>query len=220
MERGRQRKIGLSLLAACGLVWGIKLSGVGPWLLAHLTDPPRLFGTWIAHGAFADATLGIASCMGIIGMGFLTRILGQADPPADADRARLPTVDGPGEARGAGLQEDHGAGTVRDMQPVWRNSYGTPTHAPCFSDNARGTQPWSGKSVQELTAIDLVDMLDFCVEEGARRGWNDEHYQRFDEDEAAMMFHPDFLRGYPYAYWTGWYTRGRESYRVERTEQA
>ena len=92
--------------------------------------------------------------------------------------------------------------------------------APQFSDNARGTQPWSGKRADKLTANDLIDILEFCEDEAWRQGWNDENQGRADPDAAGRVFHPDFLRGWPHVYWTGYYADGCRDCRTERAAYA
>jgi hypothetical protein len=103
-------------------------------------------------------------------------------------------------------------------------TYGDANTAPQIFDNARGMQPWSGKRADELTANDLLDILEFCENEAWRKGWNDEQQGIARPERAALVFHPDFLRGWPHVYWVGYYEDGRKDWRAEReaavTEQA
>lgn len=91
---------------------------------------------------------------------------------------------------------------------VW--PVGDPTQwTPMYTTNTTGASPWSGKHVSELTAVDLVAILDFCRSEGGRTGWNDALNGRSDP-ERSSPFHAQLLGGYPYREWIEHYLCGAE----------
>ena len=84
---------------------------------------------------------------------------------------------------------------------------GDPTEwTPKFCANAVGAASWGGKHVSDLSAEDLVAMLDFCREEAWRQGWNSSIYGRVDLE--YNLFDEELLGGYPYAEWKRSYRRG------------
>lgn len=89
---------------------------------------------------------------------------------------------------------------------------GTADTAPEWFCNASGQVSWSGKHVHELTAMQAIEMLNFCETEAYREGWNAE--LRGDKmDQREFLFHPNFLGGRPYAWWHHYQQMGREDYR-------
>lgn len=78
---------------------------------------------------------------------------------------------------------------------------------PEISSNALGCAPWGGVHVQELTAMDFVDVLRFCRSEGWRLGWNDSLNNRVGENRQGP-FHAELLGGFPADEWTRSYERG------------
>lgn len=85
---------------------------------------------------------------------------------------------------------------------------GDPTqHTPVYSTNAAGNTSWSGKHVSELTAMDLVAILQFCRDEASRLGWNDANAGRAD-CKRINPFDARLLGGYPHEEWAAHYKRG------------
>lgn len=78
---------------------------------------------------------------------------------------------------------------------------------PEYSTNATGGMSWGGRHASELTALDLVALLDFCREEGSRVGWNAAVNKRTDVN-GSNPFHPELLGGYPYSEWATYYVQG------------
>lgn len=70
-----------------------------------------------------------------------------------------------------------------------------------------GRPAWAGKYVADLSALDLVHILQFCRDEAWRMGWNDKVSNRVDAAH-SNVFHQDFLAGYPYQEWMQHYERG------------
>lgn len=62
----------------------------------------------------------------------------------------------------------------------------------------------------DLSPKELAELLDFCRNEGARRGWNDAVANRRTGDSAP--FHPALLNGEPYAEWNEAYYVGAEQH--------
>lgn len=80
-------------------------------------------------------------------------------------------------------------------------------YAPTFFFNHCGQMPWSGRHASEFTGLELVELFDFCEQEGHRQGINDAVQDRIGQREEAP-FHQEFMRGYPkqlweQAYWIG-----------------
>ncbi|WP_210436494.1 MULTISPECIES: hypothetical protein [Pseudomonas syringae group] len=85
-------------------------------------------------------------------------------------------------------------------------------YAPYVFFNHCGAMPWSSRHASEFTGAELVELLDFCREEGHRQGLNDANQDRIGLREVAP-FHVEFLRGYPKraweeAYWIGVHEHG------------
>jgi hypothetical protein len=93
------------------------------------------------------------------------------------------------------------------MGVLIRNSGDPGERTPEYSTNATGGTSWGGKHSCELSALDLIALLDFCREEGSRVGWNDAANNRPDV-AASNSFHPDLLGGYPYREWATYYVQG------------
>ncbi|WP_148278632.1 hypothetical protein [Burkholderia sp. KJ006] len=120
-------------------------------------------------------------------------------------------------------REPAGVLVAKVMLP-WQRSMGVlvrtvgdPTEwTPSYFTNAAGETRWSGKHVSELTAVDLVVILDFCVNEGGRVGWNDANNGNIDASR-SNPFHPQLLGGYPHREWLESYSRGanEQSQRVD-----
>jgi hypothetical protein len=51
---------------------------------------------------------------------------------------------------------------------------GSADTAPEYFSNTTGNASWSGKHVDELTAMQAVAILVFCEDEARRQGWNAE----------------------------------------------
>lgn len=79
--------------------------------------------------------------------------------------------------------------------------------APTVSDSTVGTQPWSGKHQDKLTADDVMDIIEFCRIEAYRRGWNDYLYSRVGVDE-SNIFDKRFACGLPHESWKKHYVIG------------
>ncbi|KAA0998625.1 hypothetical protein FVF58_43655 [Paraburkholderia panacisoli] len=80
-------------------------------------------------------------------------------------------------------------------------------NTPMYSTNATGGKTWGGRHVSELTASDLVAVLDFCRHEATRVGWNDANNGQTDVHR-SNPFDPELLGGYPYREWTACYLQG------------
>jgi hypothetical protein len=93
-------------------------------------------------------------------------------------------------------------------------TFGCADRAPCFADE--GIPRWSGKRAADLTADDLIDILEFCTSDAGCRGWTDELVKIAETAPATNVFHPEFLRGYPYRWWCQHYDTGRRQYRHEK----
>lgn len=80
-------------------------------------------------------------------------------------------------------------------------------YAPTVSYNHCGRMPWSGRHFSEFSGIEVVELLQFCEEEGHRQGLNDALYDRVGSREKSP-FHHEFMGGFPEqawhdAYWMG-----------------
>jgi hypothetical protein len=87
---------------------------------------------------------------------------------------------------------------------------------PEISSNAHGIESWGGVHVLELTALDLVSMLQFCRSEGWRKGWNDSNQNRVGQDREGP-FDADLLGGFPAEEWTRSYDRGVDEQGASKT---
>lgn len=92
---------------------------------------------------------------------------------------------------------------------------GDPTEwTPIYFTNSEGNTGWSGKHASELSAVDLVAILDFCRAEGGRLGWNDAKNSECNAD-LDNPFHPELLGGYPHREWAEHYLRERAARLVD-----
>lgn len=80
-------------------------------------------------------------------------------------------------------------------------------YAPIMSFNHCGRMPWSGRHASAFTGLELVELFQFCEEEGHRQGRNDANQDRIGTREEAP-FHQDFMGGYPKQLWENAYWHG------------
>lgn len=83
--------------------------------------------------------------------------------------------------------------------------------APTFFFNHCGRMPWSGRNQADFNSGEVVELLQFCEEEGARQGHNDANQDRIGTREEAP-FHEAFLGGYPKQLWENAYWEGVENH--------
>ena len=76
---------------------------------------------------------------------------------------------------------------------------------PRFFFNSCGYVSWGGKHTDELTAADLVEILEFCRSEAQRQGYNDAK-QGFVK--AVNPFDSMLLGGFPCREWADSYDMG------------
>lgn len=81
-----------------------------------------------------------------------------------------------------------------------------------------GRADWSGKHVSELTALDLVALLQFCCEEAPRSGWRDASTGQTDV-VAGNPFHVELLGGFPLREWASHYVQGIRDFTLARLQQ-
>lgn len=77
---------------------------------------------------------------------------------------------------------------------------------------------WGGKHVSELTALDLVAILEYCNNEASRVGRSDAAVGQTDVD-ASNPFHLDLLGGYPYREWANQYIRGIHEFTISTLQR-
>lgn len=82
-------------------------------------------------------------------------------------------------------------------------------YAPTFFFNHCGRMPWSGRNQADFNSGEVVALLQFCEQEGARQGHNDAKHDRIGTREEAP-FHEAFLGGYPKQLWENGYWEGVE----------
>lgn len=80
-------------------------------------------------------------------------------------------------------------------------------YTPVIVFNDCGEPSWCGKTIEELSAADLINILLFCKNEGYRKGWNDSNNDRVAED-CDIPFHEKLFDGFPYAEWKRGYQHG------------
>lgn len=80
-------------------------------------------------------------------------------------------------------------------------------HAPTVFFNHCGRMPWSGRHDSAFTGLELVELLQFCKQEGHRQGRIDAIQSRVGHREEAP-FHQGFMGGYPKALWERSYWDG------------
>jgi len=81
---------------------------------------------------------------------------------------------------------------------------------PRVFSNACGYQRWGGIHESLLSAFDLVDILNYCRDEGFRQGWNNALNRRCDGDRGP--FDQRLLGGFPAAEWRRYYRFGQAAY--------
>jgi len=79
--------------------------------------------------------------------------------------------------------------------------------APDWSCNATGSEPWSGLKESDFDDSKKQILLEFCIDEGRRQGWNDSFNSR-TSDDCGNIFHPKFLSGLPFETWNKSYIGG------------
>lgn len=84
-------------------------------------------------------------------------------------------------------------------------------YAPTFFFNHCGTMPWSGRHESEFSGLELIELFQFCEEEGHRQGINDANQDRIGSREEAP-FHQDFMGGYPKSLWEDAYWIGVQAH--------
>jgi hypothetical protein len=88
-------------------------------------------------------------------------------------------------------------------------------HAPVWTSNDGSTESWSGKHEADLTARELLAILQFCKREGAKSGRHDAA-KGVLKTEDGHIFHPHFCDGYPHREWLIAYRKGASDYEVDR----
>lgn len=83
---------------------------------------------------------------------------------------------------------------------------GGPDHAPVYLPDSGISPSWSGKSIFELSRLDLEAITSFSTDDAYEMGKND-----FIEDRPLTPnpFHPRFLLGVPHTAFETYYQRGQ-----------
>lgn len=80
-------------------------------------------------------------------------------------------------------------------------------HAPIIFLNQCGQIPWSGRHQSAFTGLEVIDLLQFCEDEGHRQGFNDANKDRIGSRVEAP-FHAAFMNGFPKKLWESAYWGG------------
>lgn len=90
------------------------------------------------------------------------------------------------------------------------------TTTPKVFSNSTGWESWGGKTAADLSPQAFSDLLDFCRDEGSRRGWNDAVANRVNRNDSP--FHSELLNGVPYSEWVSAYSAGVEEQRLSKVD--
>lgn len=83
---------------------------------------------------------------------------------------------------------------------------GTAQTAPACANGVPPGPSWAGKRMHELTKNEMDDILNYCMQEGRRRGYAD---TMDGWPELINPFHEHFLHGMPWAQFRTFYDLGR-----------